>query len=79
MPPKATILNDMLNTLEDNDYDTIMDYIRLLSAVRKKERAMQTIAAMDEFQSLIGENTGWDSEEDMLNDMADFRRERLSR
>lgn len=79
MPPKAIILNDMLNTLEDNDYDTIMDYIRLLSAVRKKERAMQTIAAMDEFQSLIGENTGWDSEEDMLNDMADFRRERLSR
>lgn len=39
---------------------------------------MQTIAAMNEFQSIIGENKGWDSEQDMLKDMADFRRERLS-
>lgn len=78
MSPKALMLNDMLNTLEDNDYDTIIDYIRLLSAARKKERAIQTIAAMDEFQSIIGENKGWNSEDDMLKDMADFRRGRLS-
>lgn len=38
---------------------------------------MQTIAAMNEFQNIIGEETGWDSEEDMLKDMAEFRRERL--
>lgn len=77
MSTKATMINDMLNTLEDNDYDTIIDYIRLLSATRKKERAMQTIAAMNEFQNIIGEDTGWNSEEDMLKDMAEFRRERL--
>lgn len=78
MPPKAILLNDMLNTLEEEDYDTIMGYIQLLSATRKKERAMRTIAAMDEFQSIIGEDVGWDSEEDMLKDMAAFRRGRLS-
>lgn len=78
MSPKAIMLNDMLNTLEEKDYDTIIEYIRLLSATRKKERAMQTIAAMDEFQNIIGENVGWTSEEDMLKDMADFRRRRLS-
>lgn len=78
MSPKAMMLNEMLDTLEDDDYDTIMDYIRLLSATRKKERAMRTIAAMDEFQSIVGDDTGWDSEEDMLKDMAAFRRERLS-
>lgn len=77
MSPKAMLLSDMLNTLEDNDYDTIIDYIRLLSAARKKERAIRTIAAMDEFQNIIGEDTGWDSEEDMLKDMAVFRKERL--
>lgn len=38
---------------------------------------MQTIAAMNEFQNIIGEDTGWNSEEDMLKDMAEFRRERL--
>ncbi len=73
MSPKAM----MLNTLENDDYDIIMDYIRILSTVRKKERAMRTIAAMDEFQGIIGDNKGWDSEEDMLKDMAAFRRERL--
>lgn len=78
MSSKAVMLNDMLNTLEDKDYDTIMEYIQLLSAIRKKERAMQTIAAMDEFQSIVGENTGWSSEEEMLKDMADFRRGRLA-
>lgn len=78
MSPKAIMLNDMLNTLEEKDYDTIIEYIRLLSATRKKERAMQTIGAMDEFQNIIGENVGWTSEEDMLKDMADFRRRRLS-
>lgn len=76
MPPKAILLNDMLNTLENEDYDTIIDYIQLLSAVRKKERAMRTIAAMDEFQHIIGEDTGWASEEEMLKDMAAFRKER---
>ncbi len=77
MSPKAMLLHDMLNTLENEDYDTIIDYIQLLSAVRKKERAMRTIAAMDEFQHIIGEDTGWDSEEEMLKDMAAFRRERI--
>lgn len=45
------------------DIDTRMD-------IAKKELTMQTIAAMDEFQSIIGENPGWDSEEDMIKDMA---------
>lgn len=78
MSPKVIMLNEMLNTLEDDDYDTIMEYIQLLSATRKKERAMQTIAAMDEFKDIIGEDKGWDSEEDMLKDMAAYRRGRLS-
>jgi len=51
--------------------DTRMD-------IAKKELAMQTIAAMDEFQSIIGENIGWDSEEDMIKDMADFRERPLN-
>ena len=78
MSPKAILLNDMLNTLNDEDYDIIIEYIRLLSATRKKERAIQTIAAMDKFQEDIGEDKGWLSEDDMLEDMAAFRKERLS-
>lgn len=78
MSPKAMMLHDMLNTLEEEDYDTIIGYIQLLSAARKKEQAIRTIAAMDKFQDIIGEDKGWDSEEDMLKDMADFRKRRMS-
>lgn len=48
-------------------------------AAKNRNAQKNIIAAMNEFQSIIGENTGWDSEEDMLKDMADFRRGRLSR
>ena len=47
-------------------------------AAKNRNAQKNIIAAMNEFQSIIGENTGWDSEEDMLKDMADFRRGRLS-
>ena len=77
MAPEAIALNEMLNTLEKDDYNTIMDYIRLLSAMRKKERAMRTMAAMQEFEDTIGKEKGWDSEEEMLKDMAAFRRKRM--
>lgn len=77
MAPEAVALNDMLDTLEKDDYNTIMEYIRLLSAMRKKERAMKTMAAMQEFEDIIGEEKGWNSEEDMLADMAAFRRKRM--
>lgn len=77
MAPEAIALNEMLNTLEKDDYNTIMDYIRLLSAMRKKERAMRTMAAMQEFEDTLGKEKGWDSEEEMLKDMAAFRRKRM--
>ena len=77
MAPEAAALNDMLDTLEKDDYNTIMEYIRLLSAMRKKERAMKTMAAMQEFEDIIGGEKGWNSEEDMLADMAAFRRKRM--
>ena len=33
--------------------------------------------AMAKIQALIGENRGWSSEEDMIRDMAEFRRKRI--
>ena len=45
MAPEAIVLSDMLSTLEKEDYNIIMDYIKLLSETRKKERAIKTIAA----------------------------------
>ncbi|MBQ9207900.1 MAG: hypothetical protein IJ158_14465 [Treponema sp.] len=44
---------------------------------RKKQRALETIIAMNEFESVLNGDKGWKNEQEMLDDMAEFRRERL--
>lgn len=77
MESTAMAVNDMLDTLEKEDYEMAISYIRFLSDARKKARVKKSVQAMDEFQSMIGSDKGWDSEEDMLADMAKFRKERM--
>ena len=42
----------------------------------QKNRAKETLR---QIQGMFADDKGWDSEEDILRDMADFRRERLSK
>ena len=46
---------------------------------KRRERAAETMSAMRKFQDIVGEDRGWDSEEDMLKDLAAFRREKMCR
>ena len=69
---------DMLNTLGEEDYKMAISYIQFLSDSRKKERAKKAAEVMDQIQSIIGDDKGWGSEEEMLQDMANFRRERMN-
>lgn len=77
METTAMAVNDMLDTLEKEDYEMVISYIRFLSDSRKKARIKKAEQAMDEFQTIIGNDRGWDSEADMLADMAEFRKERM--
>lgn len=74
----AMAVQDMLNTLGEEDYKMAISYIQFLSDSRKKERAKKAAEVMDQIQSIIGDDKGWDSEEEMLQDMANFRRERIN-
>lgn len=74
----AMAVQDMLNTLGEEDYKMAVSYIQFLSDSRKKERAKKAAEVMDQIQSIIGDDKGWDSEEEMLQDMANFRRERMN-
>ena len=73
----AMEVDDMLKALEKEDYEKAVSYISFLSDTRKKAKIKKAIQAMDEFQSIIGSDKGWDSEKDMLADMAEFRKERM--
>lgn len=44
----------------------------------RREKADQDSKTLKEIQSMFADNKGWDSEESMINDMAAFRRERMS-
>lgn len=72
-------INTLLENLDTEDYPIVIDYIKLVAQNRKKQRSLETIAAMNEFQSLIGENKGWGSEEEMIKDMANFRKSRMGK
>ena len=77
MAPSAVVINDLLNTLEEEDYNAAIRYIEFLSVSRKKEKAKKSKALLTEIQSMFTEDKGWASEEDMLKDMAEFRRGRM--
>ena len=79
MPEAVKEINSLLKTLEREDYSIIIDYIKLVSQNRKKQRALETIAAMNEFHSVLGKDTGWKNEEEMLKDMAEFRKSRMEK
>ncbi len=77
MAPKAIVVNELLDTLEEQDYDTVIDFIQFLSNKRKTEKINQSSKVLSEIQSMFSEDKGWDSEDSMIRDMAAFRRERM--
>lgn len=77
MAPTATVVNELLNTLEAEDFNAAISYIQFLSSSRKKKREEKNLAALSAIQNMFADDKGWESEEEMLADMADFRRERL--
>ncbi|MCD8196976.1 MAG: hypothetical protein LUE24_07420 [Lachnospiraceae bacterium] len=76
MAPMAMTVNEMLDTLEEEDYKAAVRYIQFLSTNRKQEKAQESKDALREMQRLFGDDKGWNSEEEMLEDMAAFRRDR---
>ncbi len=78
MAPMATKVNEMLDTLDEEDYKAAISYIQFLSDSRKRKKAKESKAALKEIQSMFTDDKGWSSEEEMLEDMAAFRRERVN-
>ncbi len=77
MAPKASTINEMLNTLDEEDYNAAVSFIQFLSVSRKQKKAKESKTALKEIQSMFIDDKGWSSEEEMLKDMAAFRREKI--
>ena len=77
MAPTAIMINNMLNTLDEEDYNTAISFIQYLSDSRKKQKAEQSKKILSEIQEMFSDDKGWESEDYMIKEMADFRRERM--
>ena len=47
MAPSAVVINDLLNTLEEEDYNAAIRYIEFLSVSRKQEKAKPRRSTID--------------------------------
>lgn len=55
------------------------ELIRNSEDVRVEKRSVDTKAVMRKIQDLFVDDKGWDSEEEMLEDLARFRQERIAK
>jgi hypothetical protein len=76
MLTKTMMINDMLNSLDEEDYNTAVSFIQYLSYSRKNKKATDSQNILAEIQNMFSSDKGWDSEDDMIADMAAFRKER---
>ena len=55
----------------------ILNSVREILGVNSKSRAEKNAAIMDEIHNLIGDDIPWASEEEMIRELAEMRRQRL--
>jgi hypothetical protein len=65
-------LIQMITRLTEEDYFSAVRYIEFLSKMRA-EAAKKTLS---EIQEIFSDDAGWENEEEMLKDMANFRQKR---
>ena len=66
--------SQILETLSDEDLRSALDYVRFLSDSRKKSAKMK----LKKIQNIFADDKGWKDEQEMLEDMANFRRARTA-
>ena len=77
MTATALAINKMLDTLDADDYNAAIRYIEFLSVSRKREKSRESRKLMEEIQQMFSDDKGWNSEDEMLAEMAEFRKERM--
>ena len=79
MTPTTIMINNMLNTLDEEDYNTAISFIQFLSDSRKKKKSAQSKKFLAEIQGIFSDDKGWENEASMIEEMSAFRRERMKK
>lgn len=77
MSSDAIMINDILENLDEEDYRIAITFLQYLSDMKKKKKAKESNEILSQIQGLFSDDKGWDSEKQMLADMAAFRKKRM--
>lgn len=69
-------IQEMLTLLNQESYKLAISYIQELIEKQEKEKVAHSRRMLDEINAMFAEDKGWDSEEEMLKDLANIRRKR---
>ena len=70
--------NDMIDAMEEEDLNMALSYIRFLATSRKERELNDSSRKLENIQKMFADDKGgYLSEDDMIRDLAAFRRERM--
>lgn len=78
---EATVqtVQNMLNALDADDLRTAIRFIQFLQETKKEKNAARNLAVFHQLQNVFDDDKGgYTSEEDLIRDLAQFRRERIN-
>ena len=71
----------LIESIPDDREDVLINLVNNLRealGIRSQSRAEKNLAIMDEIKGIIGDDTGWTNEEEMITELAEMRRQRLN-
>lgn len=78
---EATVqtVQNMLNALDADDLRTAIRFIQFLRETKKEKTAARNLAVFHQLQKVFDDDKGgYTSEEELIRDLAQFRRERIN-
>ena len=69
---------DMLECLTEESRSAAVSYIKYLMYMDGQRKAERAQRAFDHVKEILNGDTGWMSEEEMIADVAEFRRKRMA-
>ena len=71
-------INSMLTTLDEKQVEDVLKYVEYLVFLKEKETKSDNASRIAQIQDLLAGDNVWKNEDEMLAEMAEFRRRRMA-
>lgn len=76
MTQRQTAAVTLIETLDEKSCEEAITYMEFLQEKTRREKAQKVDMLMSEINKMFEDDKGWASEEEMIADLANFRRNR---